>query len=123
MSKETISTQIGKAWHSHREGRNAEAIAEFNRIIKEAPENVDAFYGLGLAQRTDGQNEAAIKSFQKAYSLAKEAIGKFGVGREEETENAEDNLLRRSGHDDRYAMLQRMIQQRLTELNADPIKE
>jgi tetratricopeptide (TPR) repeat protein len=121
MSRESVPAQIGKAWQSQHEGRNAEAIAEFNRILKEAPESVDAYYGLGLAQRADGQQEAAIKSFQKALALAKEAASKYGVAQEEiETQNREDNLLRNSGQDDRYMMLRRMIRQRLAELIAVP---
>jgi tetratricopeptide (TPR) repeat protein len=122
MSKEGVAAQIGKAWGAHREGRQAEAISEFMRIVKEAPDSVDAYYGLGLAQRSDGQNEAAINSFKTAYDLAKEAQGKFGVTSDVAQTQREDNLLRNVGYDDRYMMLRRMIRQRLAELGA-PVPE
>lgn len=116
MSSANISAQIGKAWGYHHQGRNNDAIREFETILASAPGDVDALYGLGLAQKADGQNEAAIKSFRKALGLAKELVTAAPPVAETRGQ-VEDTLVAR-GVNDRYMMLVRMIKQRLAELKA-----
>ena len=120
MSSSNVSAQIGKAWGYHREGRNIDAIHEFETILASTPNEVDALYGLGLAQKADGQQEAAIKSFQKALALAKELV--TSAPPTQEAPGPVDDTLAPRGHNDRYMMLVRMIKQRLGELKA-PVSE
>lgn len=98
MSGQNIAEQIGQAWINHRAGRNKEALVEFDRLTKEAPHDADAHYGLGLVQRAMGHPEAAARAFQLALEIVNKA------------------LQERAG-EDRYEILQRMLNQRLAEAN------
>ncbi|HVU14058.1 MAG TPA: tetratricopeptide repeat protein [Phototrophicaceae bacterium] len=89
--------QLGKAWALHRQGQNADAITEFNNLLKLSANNIDALYGLGLAQRSNHQLEAAQASFERCL----EQIGAAAAEHPRE---------------DRYLMLQRITRQRLDEL-------
>jgi len=104
----TVGSQIGKAWGNLRQGNHDEALSTFETILKDAPKNVDAYYGLGLAQMKAGQESKAIETFQKALETAQELLqairGQMGGTNIETIE------------DDRYMMLLRMIQQRLNEM-------
>lgn len=100
MANESIAMQIGQAWHSHREGNSEAAINEFGRILRSAPDSIDANYGLGLAYKAIGNQSAASEAFQRALDLA----GKVEPASQEER--------------DRYMMLSRMIKQRLEEIKA-----
>jgi tetratricopeptide (TPR) repeat protein len=104
MSSSNVSAQIGKAWGFHREGRNNDAIREFETILASAPNEVDALYGLGLAQKADGQQEAAIKSFSKALGLAKDWCSGRLSG---DARSGRGQLAARREH--RYMMLVRML--------------
>lgn len=108
MSSENIAADIGRAWRYQREGKADEAIHEYERILKQDGNNIDANYGMGLAQRTVGKKENAIPYFRKALELVDAAA------------KARNHVPgdRNTAEDDRYMMLGRMIQQRLTELNA-----
>lgn len=88
---------VGRAWAYHRDGRNDAAIAEFDRILKEAPNDIDANFGLGLVQRTLGRHDQAIQSFQKVKTLL-------------------DKALVETPHEDRWEMLLRMCDQRMAEV-------
>lgn len=100
MTDESIAAQIGQAWRTHREGNNEVAINEFGRILRSAPDSIDANYGLGLAYKAAGNQNAAREAFQRALDLA----SKIEPASQEER--------------DRYMMLSRMIKQRLEELKA-----
>jgi hypothetical protein len=99
----------------HLEGRNVDAIREFE-ISWPQPEEVDALYGLGLPRKPTAE-QAAIKSFKKALALSKELVTKAPSPDSEVFGEVEDMLVAR-GRNDRYMMLVRMIKQRLAELNA-----
>lgn len=94
-----FAIQLGRAWAQHRENNHAAAIAEFKTILGQSSENIDALYGLGLALRAHGQRADAISTFQSAFALVMLA-------------------LQENPGEDRYEMLQRMIAQRLNELDA-----
>ncbi|HEX2619074.1 MAG TPA: tetratricopeptide repeat protein [Phototrophicaceae bacterium] len=108
MSQNVNDALIGKAWGAHRLGRNGEAIRDFEQVIKSDGQNVDAYYGLGLAQRASGQTAEAQAAFEKALALAKQKTAEIQGARHEH------NL--ESDEDDRYMMLTRMLSQRLEEL-------
>ncbi|MBC7870034.1 MAG: tetratricopeptide repeat protein [Chitinophagaceae bacterium] len=108
MSQQNLTSQIGQAWNYHRQGNNREAIAEFEKVVKTAPDSVDALYGLGLSQRSAGDKTSAIETFRKAYILAKTTLADLRAN------NVGNNL--QSIEDDRFMMLVRMTGQRLAEL-------
>jgi tetratricopeptide (TPR) repeat protein len=109
MAKNNTDSLIGRAWGAHRAGNNNEAIRDFEQVLKSDRENVDAYYGLGLAQRGAGQYAAARTSFETARDLAQQKKDVLQGGKQE------NNL--ETLEDDRYMMLLRMIGQRLEELS------
>ena len=98
MAKEDYAELLGTAWAAHRLGNQDAAITSFQQILKSSPNQIDALYGLGLAQRNIGQWEAAAASFKKCGELV-------------------DNVLAENPHEDRYMMLKRMVSQRLSEMD------
>lgn len=90
------ATILGHAWANHRDGRNEAAINEFDRILRDAPNDIDANFGMGLAQRALGRFDQAIASFEKAQSLVKKELEK-------------------EPGTDRWEMLSRMCEQRIAE--------
>ena len=88
---------IGRAWAYHRDGRNDAALTEFEQVVRQDPNNVDAVYGLGLVQRSLGRTERAFQSFEKAQELVQMKIAE-------------------TPGQDRWEMLTRLINQRLEEL-------
>ncbi len=114
MATANIESRIGSAWHLCREGNSADAVKKFKAITDETTDNADAFYGLGLAQRLEGESDAAIESFQKAMALSKEAHDT--VFSQTEGQAA---VVMETSEDARHMMLQRMITQRLVELGVE----
>jgi tetratricopeptide (TPR) repeat protein len=110
MSNETLAEQIGQAWRYQRDGKADAAIAEYERLLRQEPDNIDANYGMGLAQRTAGKYEVAIKYFEHAQALVEAAITtrRQASGDAPHTANTPE--------DDRYMMLSRMLKQRLAEI-------
>ncbi|MCB9454600.1 MAG: tetratricopeptide repeat protein [Anaerolineaceae bacterium] len=110
---------ISQAWNLYRQGQPDTAIVEFERILSADRDNVDALYGIGLAQRAAGQYEAAVKSFETALQLVKAISEKQTATRREvygdklATQNDPS-----TPEDDRYMMLVRMLTQRVTESKA-----
>lgn len=118
MSELNISAKIAQAWAYHRAERNNDAQREFEAILHNAPDDIDALYGMGLTLRAAGQKDEAIELFQKAYGLTQDALHNE-VQEEVEQGLVEDTLVV-AGQNPRYMMLTRMISQRLAELGAAP---
>jgi tetratricopeptide (TPR) repeat protein len=97
MALNEYAVELGRAWALHREGRNETAMDEFNQMLREAPDNIDALYGLGLAQRALHMYDKAKQTFDQCLVLVNRAL--------------EENP-----GEDRYEMLQRFIHQRLAEI-------
>lgn len=108
--------RIGEAWRQHRMGNNPEAITIFREILSKRPDHLDAIYGLGLAQRTSGDVAGARESFNRALELTEEAL--MAKDRTSIIEGLASPQDLDSYQDDRFMMLQRMIGQRLEELDA-----
>lgn len=111
MANDSLAVQIGQAWRYQREGKADAAIAEYERILRQDVDNLDANYGMGLAQRAAGKYEAAIKYFDHCQKLVNAAIAVRGQVR------GDTIYLPNTPEDDRYMMLSRMIKQRLAEIN------
>ncbi len=119
MGNETIAAQIGRAWHYQRDGQADNAIQEFEKILRQAPDDIDANYGMGLAQRTTGHHQKAIEYFQHALDIVdqKDSAGRIArdaAANDFQTERIKPN----TAEDDRYMMLTRMLKQRLDETNS-----
>jgi tetratricopeptide (TPR) repeat protein len=114
----TLDERIGEAWRLYRASDTLSAIDLFKQIIAEAPDSVDGYYGLGLAQRGNGDTAGAASSFQQALKLARTALEAYT--RQEEESGHHVNALN-SYDDDRMMMLIRMIGQRLVEVGASPL--
>lgn len=107
MSDTSLAQQIGRAWRYYREGKADTAITEFERILQKNADDIDAHYGIALAQNAAGRKADALRHYQKAQELVSVAI--------EKQPKREGNIP--SPADDRLMMLSRMIGQRLTELS------
>ncbi len=107
-----VQALVGQAWGHHREGHPETALAEFQKLVRQYPNDIDVNYGLGLSQKLTGHTEEAIQSFNHTLKL---------IDENQNTRTAqqaglpdEDNV--RTPEDDRLNMLQRMTKQRLSEL-------
>lgn len=116
MSSIASVERIGQAWRLHREGDDAGAIRMFQDIIAINPENVDALYGLGLAQKAKGDLDAAAVAFRQALDNTERALSAVKTTSQAEG-NLGDNDLE-TNFDDRYMMLTRMLTQRLLDVGA-----
>jgi tetratricopeptide (TPR) repeat protein len=109
MASDNERALIGQAWSLHRSGQYREAIDIFEGVIRSSADNVDAHYGLGLAQRAAGSTEAARASFQYALDLSQQRLNHLRDGRDTTNNNLQ------TIDDDRYMMLVRMLKQRIAE--------
>jgi hypothetical protein len=120
MTLNEIAAKIGDAWKAHVERDNKTAERNFQQLVAElekmgnAEETlhhlVDAYYGLGLARRGNGDRAGAMEAFNKSLSLSDQTLLMVqGSG-------AENNL--QSEEDDRFMMLSTMIKQRLAEMGS-----
>lgn len=96
--QQSLDEKIGEAWKAHYAGQDAAAIEQFKRLVAEAPDNIDAHWGLGLSYRNAGNKTSAIEEFQKIKQLVK------------------DQLERESAQPERFVMLNRMAEQQLTQI-------
>jgi hypothetical protein len=87
---------IAAAWTKHRGGQQDAAINEFNAVHSADMKNIDALYGLGLAQRAAGNFPDSRDAFTRCLALI-------------------NGKLHENPGDDTLEMLQRMTQQRLAE--------
>ncbi len=63
------NSPLGQAWRSYVSGRAEVALNEFQKIAATSPEDLDALYGLGLAQKGAGKKAEAEATFQKLAEL------------------------------------------------------
>lgn len=115
MDYTEIRKKLGEGWGLHRSKDNAAAVKVFESLVSKLEGGkdsadlahlVDALYGLGLAQRATGDKAGAIKSFESALELAKQGFAK----------NAKEGFNNiKTSEDDRFLMLQSMLNQRIAE--------
>lgn len=115
----SIAERIGQAWSHHRDGRHTEALAEFDAILRQNPDDIDANYGAGLVQKALNQLQAAETSFRKTLALVETARKDYEAQRA--ILHAHDNV--KTPEDDRFTMLIRMINQRLSEISGTSVSE
>jgi Tfp pilus assembly protein PilF len=108
MTKEELSVMVGDGWEAVRKGDARAALDVFRRVLNDDNENVDAHYGLGLAQRASGDNVSAKTSFETAKRIAERELALIRKG------GSSNDLS--TTRDDRYMMLIRMLEQRISEV-------
>jgi len=113
-SNPTNTTNVSNAWRLQREHKASSAVPEFQKILNQDADNIDALYGLGLALRDSGNTEGAITNFQRCLELVDAAA----LARRPAATGEEEHRVANTPEDDRYMMLSRMLKQRLTELKA-----
>jgi len=69
MSEHDLDVRIGKAWKAHYEGNQPAAIEQFKAIVNDAPEHIDANWGLALSYRNAGDRAKAVELFKRVYEL------------------------------------------------------
>jgi len=97
MAQTEIAAALSRAWGLHLKKQHSESVQAFTDILKRNSDQLDALYGLGLAQRKAGQLAEALATFQKLQQhIAAELTANPG--------------------NDRFEMLTRIVQQRLAEM-------
>ncbi len=99
MSKNELEVKMGSAWQAHYDGNHASAIEQFNQIIAQMPDHIDANWGLGLSYRKVGDTQNALQVFKKIRDLITAEL-------ESEPEERE-----------RFVMLDRMVKQQIEQMN------
>jgi tetratricopeptide (TPR) repeat protein len=113
-SNPSNTTNVSHAWRHQREHQPQLAIPEYEKILQQDPDNIDALYGYGLAQRDSGNTQGAIASFQHCLELVDAAA----LARRPAITGEEEHRVANTPDDDRYMMLSRMLKQRLNEIKA-----
>ena len=103
MSENPIDHEIGEAWKAHRQGFHDTAIQQFREILDKEPENLDALYGLGLAEKAAGNDGEAREVFLHLQAQIED------ISSEEES----------SGHPGKYFMLANMVKQQIRQLDLE----
>lgn len=93
--QQEMDARIRDAWKERNEGRFQEAIQKFLEVTSEAPDNIDAQWGLGLAYRGAQDAQSAVQAFQIVLDLISTQL-------QNESEQVE-----------RYVMLKRMADQQI----------
>ena len=113
-SNPSNTSNVSNAWRYQREHQASTAVTEFEKILKQDTNNIDALFGLGLALRDSGKKEEAIGQFQQVLELVESAA----LARRPASTGEDEIRVPNTADDDRYMMLARMIKQRLAELKA-----
>jgi cytochrome c-type biogenesis protein CcmH/NrfG len=100
MSNDQLANQLAQAWTFLQSGRGSEAQRAFQGILQNNTNDIDALYGLGLAQRMQ-KDAAARATFEQCLQNIE------SLKKNESKSNS-----------DRAQMLERIIKQRLSELGA-----
>ena len=98
MYNTNVTSAVGKAWALHRNGDNDQAAKEFERLLSQNADDLDANFGLGLVLKALGSKDKALTTFQKTVELTAKGLSE-------------------KPGDDRLMMLRRMSQQRIAEIN------
>jgi tetratricopeptide (TPR) repeat protein len=62
--------QIDLGWGLYGAGQFAEAVKQFEKVVEQNANSVDALYGLGLSHKALGDKAAAVAAFEKVAALA-----------------------------------------------------
>lgn len=66
---QSVQRSVGQGYNLLDQGRVSEAIAAFERILRQAPNNLDVLQGLGIAYRRAGRSAEALEIYQRILAL------------------------------------------------------
>ncbi len=69
MSDRDLDERIGEAWKAHYDGNQQAAIEKFKTIVNEAPDHIDANWGLALSYRNAGERDKALEVFKMVREM------------------------------------------------------
>lgn len=98
MSERERDERTGEAWKAHYAGNQQLAIDQFLVIVREAPEDIDANWGLALSYRDAGQRDKAVEIFTTVRDLVTRQL-----------EASPDDY-------ERFFMLKRMVNQQIEQM-------
>ena len=99
MGERELNERTGEAWKAHYTGNQQLAIDQFLTIVSEAPEDIDANWGLALSYRDAGDRDKAVEIFTKVRDLVSRQL-----------DAAPDNY-------ERFFMLKRMAIQHIEQMD------
>jgi Flp pilus assembly protein TadD len=99
MNQKNLDAKIAEAWKAHYARQHQAAVEKFQALVAEAPDNIDANWGLGLSYRSIRDQENALQAFQKVKELVTAQL-------EIDSEDRE-----------RYFMLSRMVLQQIEQMS------
>lgn len=103
--------KVTEAWNHLREGRADQALSAFETTVRSFPEDVDAYYGLGITQQQLKHRDDATETFNKTLELITIQQKDVVVSEDQGSDYV------RTPEEDRFLMLTRMVKQRLQELS------
>lgn len=101
LNDKDIDAKIGEAWKAHYAGQDEEALRQFEALVEQYPDHIDALWGLGLAYRDAHKHEDATRIFKKIRDLIAQLI-------------ADEEM---HGQPGRYFMLNRMVSQQIEQID------
>ena len=99
MNQQDFDARIGAAWEALHAGDHRTAIAEFEQLVAEDPDHIDAQWGLGLAYRHAGDFGNALRAFEQVKALV------------------DAELAQHPEEHGRWFILNRMVQQQIEQLS------
>lgn len=112
-----VRDRVTSAWDLYRNAQYQQSADAFEALARDISDEVDVYYGLGLALRATGQADGAIDAFRKGYDLSLEKLQAVRDAAKQSEHHAAENL--GITEEDRYMMLTRMLHQRLAEHDID----
>jgi len=100
MNQKELDAKIAEAWKAHYARQHQVAVEKFRQLVSEAPDNIDANWGLGLSYRSIGDKENALQVFLKVKELVATQLARDLEDRE------------------RYIMLSRMVTQQIEQMSS-----
>lgn len=65
-----MSTTINPGWVAYGKGDYQEAVKQFDQLVAQNKNDIDSYYGLGLAQKKLKNTAKSIEAFTQADALA-----------------------------------------------------
>jgi tetratricopeptide (TPR) repeat protein len=69
LKTETLNDYTIRGWAYFSTQKFDLSSADFDHVVAEEPENIDSWYGLGLALKGSGTNSKALEAFEKVLEL------------------------------------------------------
>ncbi len=103
MNQQDIDARVGDAWAVLEAGDYQTAVAQFEQLVAENPDHIDAQWGLGLAYRRAGNTEGALRAFERVKAMVEAELA----------EHPEEH--------GRWFILNRMVHQQIEQLTGTSV--